>query len=292
MCSTVQASSATSMVDTDRVAARANAYKAGTGRAAPNAMPTPAATPTACAVMIQPVRRPSQGSARRSIQGAHRNVSPKGRYSANTQPIEASATPLLRRIGPMPPCTKPITAPSETYRAATAASGSQGEGGRAEVERVVMSELPAHADAGQPFLAKTHGTDRRPPALAGDQVLLVEQVVAVQAQRHVIVHRPRDHGVVHRVGLGECRRADGAVGTAVHAGGIAHAAAQGNAMRQHVAGPAGEGIVRGIDQVVGAIGGHLGTILHIGVQVATAQHPSPVCCRSGWGCRRRPARWY
>ncbi|KAG1242413.1 hypothetical protein G6F65_023034 [Rhizopus arrhizus] len=69
----------------------------------------------------------------------------------------------------MPPCTKPITAPSETYRAATAASGSQGEGGRAEVERVVMSELPAHADAGQPFLAKTHGTDRRPPALAGDQ---------------------------------------------------------------------------------------------------------------------------
>ncbi|KAG1246398.1 hypothetical protein G6F65_020709 [Rhizopus arrhizus] len=75
-------------------------------------------------------------------------------------------------------------------------------------------------------------------------VLLVEQVVAVQPQRHVIVHRPRDHGVVHRVGLGECRRADGAVGTAVHAGGIAHAAAQGNAMRQHVAGPAGEGIVR------------------------------------------------
>ncbi|KAG1080244.1 hypothetical protein G6F40_015967 [Rhizopus arrhizus] len=50
-----------------------------------------------------------------------------------------------------------------------------------------MSELPAHADAGQPFLAKTHGTDRRPPALAGDQVLLVEQVVdeAVDFQRPV-----------------------------------------------------------------------------------------------------------
>ncbi|KAG1378942.1 hypothetical protein G6F59_018073 [Rhizopus arrhizus] len=54
-------------------------------------------------------------------------------------------------------------------------------------------------------------------------------------------------------------------------------------MRQHVAGPAGEGIVRGIDQVVGAIGGHLGTILHIGVHVAVACADRPVLGHAAHG---------
>ncbi|VUM21011.1 hypothetical protein PGKDCPLP_03675 [Stenotrophomonas maltophilia] len=62
----------------------------------------------------------------------------------------------------------------------------------------------------------------------------------------------------------------------MHAGGIAYAAAHGDAVGQGVAGPAGECVVRGIGQVGGAIGGHLRAFPYVGVQVAVSGADRPV----------------
>nr|WP_245191753.1 hypothetical protein [Achromobacter insuavis] len=116
------------MVATASVVARPSPNSAASGSAPPSAIAATSSTAKPCAATIQPLRRPSQGRRQRSTSGAHRKVTPNGRYSANTGAIDASVWPLPRRIGPMPPCTKPSTAPSDTYSAAMAARRAQGGG--------------------------------------------------------------------------------------------------------------------------------------------------------------------